>query len=101
MSDNAAFLKAVESSATRRKQHEATSFKQDLKFCAFLFVVIIWLLFHYALIMRDLLRHPYMGYTRMAVHAAVFLANTVLTFYVVFGYWYPYVCGDQQKAKLD
>lgn len=101
MSDNAASLKAVESSASRRQKNEAASLKQDLKFCAFLFAVIFWLLFHYALIMRDLLRHPYMGYTRMAVHAAVFFANVVLTFYGVFGYWYPYVCGDQQKAKSD
>ncbi|CAH2354860.1 hypothetical protein CLIB1423_19S01640 [[Candida] railenensis] len=75
----------------------------DAQFSLSSFVALMFLLFHYALIMRQLLRDPYMETKLILAHGSLFVLNLIATGYVVLYVIYPYVYREEllEEKKAD
>lgn len=75
----------------------------DAQFSVASFVALVFLLFHYSLIMRQLLRDPYMDIKLILAHGSLFVLNLVATGYVVLFLIYPYVYREEllEEKKAD
>ncbi|CAK7897293.1 hypothetical protein CAAN1_04S03158 [[Candida] anglica] len=75
--------------------------KADGIFMVGSFLVVVWLLFHYAMIMRKLLRNPYMETSEIAIHGGLFVIDLVVSVYLVLAVFYPYVYADEIKKEQE
>lgn len=69
----------------------------DAQFSAVSFITMIFILWHYALIMRQLLFDPYMELTVIFVHGLLFVLNLAVSGYVLLYVVYPYIYREELK----
>lgn len=71
----------------------------DIQFSGSFFVLLMWVLFHYATIMRELVRNPYMETQTMLIHGVLFAINFFGSGYISLMVIYPYVYKDEIEEE--